>query len=131
MTTTPYLDKLLPGFASIGFSAQLNDLVVATNLAAVRTGLTALLPKLTTDGVTGITATATAANLLTNWNLLCDNLNAASAITIKDYSNCKVVTLEDFGVKWKQLLAAVDREAALDRDYVALLGRCVVALHYH
>ena len=96
----------------------------------MRTHLSALLPKLTADGVTGITATATAANLITNWNLLCDNLNAASAITIKDYVNCKVTTLEDFGVKWLQLLTGLDRETALDKDYVALFGRYVVPFHY-
>lgn len=130
MAQTPYLDKLLPGFASIGFAGQLNDLLLAANLAAVRTHLSALIPKLTADGVTGMSATATAANLLTNWNLLCDNLNAASAITIKDYVNCKVVTLEDFGVKWRQLLTGLDREAALDKDYVALFGRYVVPFWY-
>ena len=124
------INKLMPGFAAGGFGQQLNSTLLAANLAAVRVHLGSLIPKLTADGVTGITATATAANLVTNWNLLCDNLNAASAITIKDYANCKVTKAEDFGVKWKQLCVALDRETALDRDYTACFGACVVPFSY-
>jgi hypothetical protein len=124
-----YLDRLLPGFHAMGFAGQLNALLKAANSTSVRANLPALVAALGADGVV-VTADASQPDLLATWNALCDQLNADVAIILKDYDNCKVATLEDFGVKWNQCCVALDREAALSGTYAATFGYLVCPYTY-
>jgi len=129
MSELTYIDRLLPGFARIGFAAQLNALLSAHNLTAVRSNLAPLGEKMTTDGLL-VTVDHLGPDLLVVWNDLCDALNADPGITIPDYANCQVTTLVDLAVKWNQMMVALDREAGLSGTYAVTFGPMVVPYHY-
>ena len=129
MAETTYLNRLLPGFQAIGFSQKLNDMLRAQNVAAVRAHLPVLTAQLRAEGV-GLTVNPLAPDLPGTWNALCDELETDPAITLPDYATYKVTSVDDFGVQWRQLCVALDREEGLSHTYTQYLGEACVPIAY-